>query len=64
MEARASCSGAFISSFLLLRSSSAMACGAKVQAMPPSGVINSEGYFRQNTNNLLSTVTLEQKLPL
>ncbi|MBO9564234.1 MAG: TonB-dependent receptor [Niastella sp.] len=29
----------------------------------PLGVINSEGYFRQNTNNLLSTVTLEQKLP-
>ncbi len=29
----------------------------------PIGVINSEGYFRQNTNNLLSTVTLEQKLP-
>ncbi|AXY74105.1 TonB-dependent receptor [Paraflavitalea soli] len=29
----------------------------------PIGVINSEGYFRQNTNNLLSTVSLEQKLP-
>lgn len=29
----------------------------------PIGVINSEGYFRQNTTNLLSTVTLEQKLP-
>jgi TonB-linked SusC/RagA family outer membrane protein len=29
----------------------------------PLGVINSEGYFRQNTNNLLSTVTLEQRLP-
>lgn len=29
----------------------------------PLGVINSDGYFRQNTNNLLSTLTLEQKLP-
>lgn len=29
----------------------------------PLGVINSDGYFRQNTNNLLSTITLEQKLP-
>lgn len=29
----------------------------------PLGVINSDGYFRQNTNNLLSTVTMEQKLP-
>jgi TonB-linked SusC/RagA family outer membrane protein len=29
----------------------------------PLGVINAEGYFRQNTNNLLSTITFEQKLP-
>lgn len=29
----------------------------------PIGVINSTGYFRQNTNNLLSTVAIEQKLP-
>jgi TonB-linked SusC/RagA family outer membrane protein len=29
----------------------------------PIGVINSEGYFRQNTNNILSTITIEQKLP-
>ena len=29
----------------------------------PLGVINSEGYFRQNTNNMLSTITVEQKLP-
>lgn len=29
----------------------------------PLGVINSEGYFRQNTNNILSTITVEQKLP-
>lgn len=29
----------------------------------PLGVINSDGYFRQNTTNLLSTLTLEQKLP-
>jgi TonB-linked SusC/RagA family outer membrane protein len=29
----------------------------------PLGVTNSDGYFLQNTNNLLSTVTLEQKLP-
>jgi TonB-linked SusC/RagA family outer membrane protein len=29
----------------------------------PLGVTNSDGYFRQNTNNLLSTITVEQKLP-
>jgi TonB-linked SusC/RagA family outer membrane protein len=29
----------------------------------PLGVINSAGYFRQNTNNILSTLTVEQKLP-
>lgn len=29
----------------------------------PLGVVNSDGYFRQNTNNILSTITLEQKLP-
>jgi TonB-linked SusC/RagA family outer membrane protein len=29
----------------------------------PLGVINSEGYFLQNTNNILSTITIEQKLP-
>jgi TonB-linked SusC/RagA family outer membrane protein len=30
----------------------------------PLGVVNSTGYFRQNTNNLLSTVAIEQKLPI
>jgi TonB-linked SusC/RagA family outer membrane protein len=29
----------------------------------PLGVINSEGYFRENKNNLLSTLAIEQKLP-
>jgi TonB-linked SusC/RagA family outer membrane protein len=29
----------------------------------PLGVLNSTGYFRQNTNNILSTIALEQKLP-
>jgi TonB-linked SusC/RagA family outer membrane protein len=29
----------------------------------PIGVINSTGYFRQNTNNVLTTVAIEQKLP-
>jgi TonB-linked SusC/RagA family outer membrane protein len=29
----------------------------------PLAVTNAEGYFRQNTNNLLSTIMLEQKLP-
>jgi TonB-linked SusC/RagA family outer membrane protein len=29
----------------------------------PLGVTSSDGYFRQNTNNILSTITLEQKLP-
>jgi len=29
----------------------------------PLGVTHSDGYFRQNTNNLLSTVALEQKIP-
>jgi TonB-linked SusC/RagA family outer membrane protein len=29
----------------------------------PLGVINSQGYFRQNTNNILSTIAIEQKLP-
>jgi TonB-linked SusC/RagA family outer membrane protein len=29
----------------------------------PLGVTSSDGYFRQNTNNMLSTITLEQKLP-
>ncbi len=29
----------------------------------PLGVTSSEGYFRQNTNNMLSTITVEQKLP-
>jgi TonB-linked SusC/RagA family outer membrane protein len=29
----------------------------------PLGVTNSEGYFRQNTTNMLSTITVEQKLP-
>jgi TonB-linked SusC/RagA family outer membrane protein len=29
----------------------------------PLGVTHSNGYFRQYTNNILSTITLEQKLP-
>jgi TonB-linked SusC/RagA family outer membrane protein len=29
----------------------------------PLGVVNSDGYWRQYTNNILSTITLEQKLP-
>lgn len=29
----------------------------------PLGVTHSDGYYRQNTNTLLSTITLEQKIP-
>ncbi|MEO5562126.1 MAG: TonB-dependent receptor [Chitinophagaceae bacterium] len=29
----------------------------------PLGVTNSQGYFRENKNNFLSTISLEQKLP-